>query len=159
MFELVRNARMVWLGVLEVAGLLETGTTQQEDIDLNALVVRDTERLTAAVRKAIEDDEELAAVQRYRSRPMAVLTGWPTGSLSSLSSRKASIVEPLNWRCGSCPSNGGRSDLVRLVLTTPHRTTLSRLTGNRLRPIWWARVVHQTEPTDDQAGDEPAVRK
>src|SRR6516165_2154572 len=103
------------------------------------------------------DSEELAAVQRYRSRPMAVLTGWPTGSLSSLSSRKASIVEPLNWRCGSCPSNGGRSDLVRLVLTTPHRTTLSQLTGNRLRPIWWARVVHQTEPTDDQAGDEPAV--
>ena len=64
MFELVRNARMVWLGVLEVAGLLETGTTQQEDIDLNALVVRDTERLTAAVRKAIEDDDGRATMHR-----------------------------------------------------------------------------------------------
>ena len=34
MFELVRNARMIWLGVLEVAGLLLTDVNLRESIDL-----------------------------------------------------------------------------------------------------------------------------
>jgi hypothetical protein len=64
MFELVRNARMVWLGVLDVTGLLETGTSQRDSIDLSAQIVRDTDRLTAAVRKTIDDDEARAGLHR-----------------------------------------------------------------------------------------------
>ena len=64
MFELVRNARMIWLGMLDVVGLLATGTTQQESIDLSAEVVRDTDRLTAALCGAVSDDEARARLHR-----------------------------------------------------------------------------------------------
>jgi hypothetical protein len=57
MFELVRNARMVWLGVLEVAGLLQTDQDQRESIDASAQVVRDTTRLSAALRQVIGDKD------------------------------------------------------------------------------------------------------
>jgi hypothetical protein len=55
MFELVRNARMIWSGVLDVAGLLPTDAGTQESIDGAAEVVRDTSRLTAALRAVVAD--------------------------------------------------------------------------------------------------------
>ena len=56
MFELVRNARMIWSGVLEVAGLgpIQSG---QESADAGIQMVRDTPRLTAAVREVVDDDD------------------------------------------------------------------------------------------------------
>ena len=63
MFELVRNARMIWLGVLDVGGLLQTGANQ-ESIELSAQVVRDTTRLTEAVRKTVNDDDAHARLHR-----------------------------------------------------------------------------------------------
>jgi len=64
MIELVRNARMIWLGLVDVAGLFQAGTTQQTSIDLNAEIVRDTLRLTAALRKALRDDDSRASLHR-----------------------------------------------------------------------------------------------
>ncbi len=55
MFELVRNARMIWSGVLDVAGVLPTEGGQRESIDAGAQLVRDTARLTAAVRDLVAD--------------------------------------------------------------------------------------------------------
>ena len=49
MFELVRRARMIWLGVLEVAGMLAAEPSDTGSIDTAAETVRDTPRLTAAV--------------------------------------------------------------------------------------------------------------
>lgn len=60
MFELVRNARMVWLGVLEVAGSVASGPNNQDAIDAAAQVVRDTAALTAAVREVLSDDDRRA---------------------------------------------------------------------------------------------------
>jgi hypothetical protein len=57
MFELVRNARMIWSGVLEVAELLPNEVNRQEWVAAGAAVVRDTARLTVSLR-AILDDEE-----------------------------------------------------------------------------------------------------
>jgi len=57
MFELVRNARMIWLGVLEVSGLLPSETPQEDFIERCASVVRDTSRLTDAVRDALDSAE------------------------------------------------------------------------------------------------------
>jgi hypothetical protein len=54
--ELVRNARMIWMGVLDETGLLPAGGTQQEDVDASAEVVRDTPRLTSGVRATLDDD-------------------------------------------------------------------------------------------------------
>ncbi|MBV8949705.1 MAG: hypothetical protein JOZ99_02435, partial [Actinobacteria bacterium] len=64
MFELVRNARMIWLGVLEVAGLLQTDAHQRPSVDLSAQAVRDTARLTAAVRKVVDNDDARARLHR-----------------------------------------------------------------------------------------------
>jgi hypothetical protein len=60
MFELVQNARMIWSGVLEVACLLPTEANQRESIDAGGQVVRDTPRLTAAVREILDDDDRRA---------------------------------------------------------------------------------------------------
>jgi hypothetical protein len=57
MFELVRNARMIWLGVLEVAGLVASDPNDQEAVDSAARLVRDTAGLTAAVRKVLSDGD------------------------------------------------------------------------------------------------------
>ena len=57
MFELVRNARMIWTGVLDLAGLWPTEANQEQSLELGAKVVRDTASLTAAVRRIVDDDE------------------------------------------------------------------------------------------------------
>jgi hypothetical protein len=55
MFELVRNARMVWTEVLDLAGLLPEANRQQT-IELGAQIVQDTSRLSAAVREMVDND-------------------------------------------------------------------------------------------------------
>ncbi len=57
MFELVRNARMIWAGILELAGLWPTEANQRQSVELGAEIVRDTSRLTAAVREMVDDDD------------------------------------------------------------------------------------------------------
>jgi hypothetical protein len=57
MFELVRNARMIWSGVLEVAGLLPELASQQDALDAGAQAVRDTAALTAALRATLGDED------------------------------------------------------------------------------------------------------
>ena len=56
MLELVRNARLIWTGVLVAVGLLPVDAARPESVEANAHIVRDTPRLTAAVRSAIADD-------------------------------------------------------------------------------------------------------
>ncbi len=56
MFELVRNARMIWLGVLEVGGSAVEPNHPQL-IEIAAETVRDTTRLTAAVREIVGDHD------------------------------------------------------------------------------------------------------
>ena len=60
MFELVRNARMIWMGVLEVAGALPTEVNQQESLEAGTQVARDTPRLTAALREVVDDQDRRA---------------------------------------------------------------------------------------------------
>jgi hypothetical protein len=57
MFELVRNARMIWTGVLDLAGVLPTEVNQRQTIELGAEIVRDSSRLTAAVRQIVIDPD------------------------------------------------------------------------------------------------------
>ena len=57
MFELIRNARMIWTGVLELAGLLATEGSARESVETSRLQVSDTAVLTAAVRAIVDDDD------------------------------------------------------------------------------------------------------
>jgi hypothetical protein len=54
LFELVRNARMIWLGMLEISGLLPSMTPQDDFIERSASAVRDSARLTDAVRAVLD---------------------------------------------------------------------------------------------------------
>jgi hypothetical protein len=63
MFELVRNARMIWLGVLEVTGLGSGAANQHQTIDVDALIVRDTPRLTGALRAVVDDRQSRDRLQ------------------------------------------------------------------------------------------------
>ncbi len=56
MFELVRNARMIWSGVLDVAGLLPNEVNRLEWVAAGAAVVRDTPRLTVSLRSVLDDE-------------------------------------------------------------------------------------------------------
>ena len=60
MFELVRNARMIWTGVAGAAGLLQIDSDRDESVELSAEIVRDTPRLTAAMRSTVADDDRRA---------------------------------------------------------------------------------------------------
>ena len=56
MLELVRQARLVWTGVMEVAGLMAPDATDAASTDAAAQAVHDTERLRDAIREAVADD-------------------------------------------------------------------------------------------------------
>ena len=55
MLELVRNARMIWSGILEVASLLPAEPSQQTWLAAGTGIVRDTPRLTASLRETAGD--------------------------------------------------------------------------------------------------------
>ena len=56
MLELVRQARLVWTGVMEMAGLMSADAMDAASIDAAAQVVHDTQRLKDAIRVALADD-------------------------------------------------------------------------------------------------------
>ena len=56
MLALVRDARLIWTGVLAQVGLLASHEARPDSVDVNSRIARDTTRLTTAVRKAIADD-------------------------------------------------------------------------------------------------------
>lgn len=63
MFELVRNARMIWSGVLELAGLLSIERSPMESVEASRHVVSDTPLLTAAVLDIVDDDDRYASLR------------------------------------------------------------------------------------------------
>jgi hypothetical protein len=64
MFELVRNARMTWSGVLDAAGLFPTHANPQDTRDAGARTVRDTAGLTAALRAILDDHDRRVRMHR-----------------------------------------------------------------------------------------------
>jgi hypothetical protein len=56
MLELVRNARLIWTGVLTQVGLLAPEAARPESVEANGLTVRDTPRLAVAVRDVLADE-------------------------------------------------------------------------------------------------------
>ena len=56
MLELVRNARLIWTGVLAQVGLLTADAARPEFVEANGRIVQDTPRLSAAVLDTIADE-------------------------------------------------------------------------------------------------------
>jgi hypothetical protein len=106
MLELVRNARLIWTGVLAEVGLLPRDEARPDAVDVNARTVRDTPRLTAAVREAIADDalrgglhEEIA---RLAAHAEEVLGRWAAVMLNAdvyaeVIDRHVELASDVSW--------------------------------------------------------------
>jgi hypothetical protein len=68
MLELIRDARMVWTAVVQMAGLMPADANQLAAIDAAAGVVRDTPRLTKAVRALVADAGGRRALRDHIAR-------------------------------------------------------------------------------------------
>jgi hypothetical protein len=68
MLELVRDARMVWTAVVELAGLMPADANPPAAIDAAALVVRDTPRLTKAVHGMVADADRRRVLRDHVAR-------------------------------------------------------------------------------------------
>ncbi len=112
MLELVRNARMVWTAVVELAGLMPAETQQATAIDAAALVVRDTPRMTKAVHDLVADTERRRvlrdAVARLVVHNDEVLGRWAAVMLNA--SAYAEVVDRHVELAGSLGWLGGLLD-------------------------------------------------
>jgi hypothetical protein len=109
MLELVRNARLIWTGVLEHAGLLAAGGARPESVDVNGPLVRDTPRLTAALREVVDDDvrrralhEEIALLAAHSDE---ALGRWAAVMLNAdvyaeVIDRHVELVSDIGWLNG-----------------------------------------------------------
>jgi hypothetical protein len=122
MFELVRNARLVWTGVLAQVGLLPSEAVRPESVDANRCTARDTPRLTAAVRKAIADDalrrqlrEEIALLADHTED---VLGRWATVMLNAdvyaaVIDRHVELAGDISWLIGLLDNSDPPEDARR----------------------------------------------
>lgn len=87
MFELIRNARMVWSGILDLAGLLPAQVNDPDDVAAGSQIVRDTPRLTAAVRDVVKNEETRARLHTeialFADHSDEVLGRWAAVMLNS----------------------------------------------------------------------------
>jgi hypothetical protein len=68
MLELVRDARMIWTGMVELAGLMPADANEPLAIDAAARAVRDTPRLTEAVAGLLADADRRRALRDQVAR-------------------------------------------------------------------------------------------
>jgi hypothetical protein len=121
MLELVRDARMVWTAVIELAGLMPADANLPAGIDAAALVVRDTPRLTKAVHGLVADADRRRVLRDRISRLVVqndeVLGRWAAVMLNvdayaEVVDRHVELAGSLSWLGSlldqSVPSDGDR---------------------------------------------------
>jgi hypothetical protein len=119
LFEFVRTARLVWSGLLELAGLVPDGELGEEALAAGTEAVRDTPRLAAAM------DEMLASADR-REQLHRLIAGL-LGESQDLLGRWAGVM--LN--------SGTYAEIV-----DRHVELYSRL-------YWWGSVLDESEPLEE----------
>ncbi|HEV3212031.1 MAG TPA: hypothetical protein VGZ03_01405 [Acidimicrobiales bacterium] len=120
MFELIRNARMVWLGVLEVAGL--SPPADPPSLELRAQLVRDTARLTGALHEKVTSDDGRALLHReiafLAEHADEVLGRWAAvmlnaGLYAEIMDRHVELAGDLAWLGGLLDTAHPPDDLRR----------------------------------------------
>jgi hypothetical protein len=118
MLQLVRDARWIWTGLLELAGLMPPGNLSAASIEAGAQTVRDTERLTAAARKVLAEPERRRGLHESVARTVIhndeVLGRWAgvmlnTDLYAELIDRHVELASDLAW-LGSLLDNLDPSD-------------------------------------------------
>src|SRR6476646_3984378 len=109
MLELVRNARLIWTGVLAQVGLLDPEAARRESVEANGRTVRDTTRLAAAVRETIANDVLLRGlhgeVALLAAHNDEVLGRWATVMLNAdvyaeVIDRHVELASDISWLIG-----------------------------------------------------------
>jgi hypothetical protein len=119
LFEFVRTARLVWTGLLELAGLVPDGDIDHGAFTAGAEAVRDTSRLTAAM------DEMLASAERREQLHRLIATLLDHGQ------------EVLGRWAGVMVNSGTYTEIV-----DRHVELYSRL-------YWWGSVLDESEPLEE----------
>jgi hypothetical protein len=87
MLKLARNARVIWTGVTELAGLMPSGATTTAALEAGARLVRDTPGLTAAVQELVADPNRRRQLQegigRFMTASDELLGRWAAVMLSA----------------------------------------------------------------------------
>ena len=95
LFDLVRTARLVWTGLLELAGLSPEGELEDGTLEAGSEAVLDTPRLTAAMHEMLADTDRREQLHRLIARLRAhgedVLGRWAAVMVNS--SAYAEIVD------------------------------------------------------------------
>jgi hypothetical protein len=156
MFELVRNARMIWCGVLDLAGLLSVEGSPKEAVETSREVVRDTARLTAAVQEIVDDDDRYTTLRSevvfLADHADEVLGRWASVMLGSeiyaeVIDRHVELAGDVSWIAGlfdfSYPPTDGRR-------RKRARSSPAVEIDNELRGEWLAdRIVVITQLAED----------
>jgi hypothetical protein len=120
MFELIRSARMVWLGILEVTGL--SPPAEPQSLEQRSEIVRDTSRLTGALRGAISSDDGHALLHReiafLAEHADEVLGRWAAvmlnaGMYAEIMDRHVELAGDLAWIAGLLDTAHPPDDLRR----------------------------------------------
>jgi hypothetical protein len=106
LFEFVRTARLVWTGLLELAGLAPDGELGEEALAAGSEAVRDTPRLTAAMDEMLASAESRAQLHRLIANLLdhgrEVLGRWAdvmvsSGSYAEIIDRHVELYSRLYW--------------------------------------------------------------
>jgi hypothetical protein len=118
MLQLVRDARGIWTGLLELGGLMPLDNLGAASIDAGAKTVRDTERLTAAARKVVAEPDRRRRLHESVARIVVhndeVLGRWAgvmlnTDLYAEVIDRHVELASDLAW-LGSLLDNLDPSD-------------------------------------------------
>jgi hypothetical protein len=138
MLELVRDARMVWVGIVELTGLMPADANQLAAIDAAACVVRDTPRLTKAVHSLLTDADRRRVLRDHVARLVVhndeVLGRWAAVMLNAdayaeVVDRHVELAGSLAW-LGSLLDQSGSSDGNQLRRHRARSNAAVQITGD-----------------------------
>ncbi len=128
MLQLVRDARGVWTGLLELAGLIPPDNLDAQSIEAGARIVRDTAQLTAAVQTVLSEPDRRKHLHQSVARTVIhnddVLGRWAGVMLSTdvyaeVIDRHVELASDLAW-LGSLLDNLDPSDDPRQRVSRQH---------------------------------------
>ena len=106
LFDLVRAARLVWSGLLELAGLVPDGELDDQPLAVGSEAVRDAPRLAAAIDEMLANPDRREQLHRLivelRDRGQEVLGRWAgvmvnSGTYAEIVDRHVELYSRLYW--------------------------------------------------------------
>jgi hypothetical protein len=139
MLELVRDARMVWTAVVELAGLMSADTNTPTAIDAAARVVRDTPRFTEAVHGLLIDADRRQVLHDQVARVVIhndeVLGRWAAVMLNAdayaeVVDRHVELASSLAWLASLLHQSSQPSDGDQLRWRRARSNPAVQITGD-----------------------------